>query len=188
MLYGASYTVNARETQGLPITLVLGGARSGKSAFAQEAVETEATRAGVSPVVIATAQALDAEMAERIARHRRDRGAAWRTIEAPLDLADAIAALGAPDLAVVDCLTLWLSNVMAAERDTATACDTLVSAVAAATPRALWLVSNEVGMGIVPENALARRFRDVAGRLHQRLAAKADAVYLVTAGLPLKLK
>jgi len=172
----------------LAITLVLGGARSGKSAFAQGATEAEAARVGGAPILIATAQALDAEMAERIARHKRDRGTAWRTIEAPLDLAGAIAALGVNDVAVVDCLTLWLSNVMAAESDPAAACDTLVSAVGVARPRALWLVSNEVGMGIVPENALARQFRDAAGRLHQRLAATVDAVYLVTAGLPLRLK
>ena len=126
-------------------------------------------------------------MAERIARHQKDRGPAWTTLEAPLDIASALEPLGANDIVVVDCLTLWLSNLMLAERDLATAAAGLVEA-AGRFPGALWLVSNEVGFGIVPDNALARRFRDEAGRLHQALAQAADAVTLVVAGLTLRLK
>lgn len=166
-------------------TLVLGGARSGKSAFAQKAAEI-AAGAGRA-VLIATGQAFDAEMAERIARHQADRGESWTTVEAPLALAKAVRALPADAMAVVDCLTLWLSNLMLAERDLAAAAEDLVEALAAC-PARLWLVSNEVGLGIVPETPLGRRFRDEAGRLHQRLAATVDEVYFVAAGLPLRLK
>ncbi|WP_454716174.1 bifunctional adenosylcobinamide kinase/adenosylcobinamide-phosphate guanylyltransferase [Caulobacter segnis] len=166
-------------------TLVLGGARSGKSAFAQKAAETTAL-AG-RPVMIATGQAFDDEMAQRIARHQVDRGESWITIEAPLALAEAIAALPADAVAVVDCLTLWLSNLMLDERDVEAAADELVAAVAAC-PARLWLVSNEVGLGLVPETPLGRRFRDEAGRLHQRLAQVTDTVYFVAAGLPLRMK
>ena len=166
-------------------TLVLGGARSGKSAFAQKAAETAAS--GSSPTLIATGQAFDDEMAERIARHRADRGESWITVEAPLALPQAVAALPVDAVAVVDCLTLWLSNLMLDERDIETAATELVAAVAAC-PARLWLVSNEVGLGLVPETPLGRRFRDEAGRLHQRLAANVDAVYFVAAGLPLRLK
>ena len=166
-------------------TLVLGGARSGKSAFAQKAAET-AVGAGRT-VLIATGQAFDDEMAERIARHQADRGESWATIEAPLALPEAIAALPADAVAVIDCLTLWLSNLMLDERDIETAVGALVMTVAAC-PARLWLVSNEVGLGIVPETPLGRRFRDEAGRLHQRLAAVADEVFFVAAGLPLRMK
>ena len=171
----------------MPFTLVLGGARSGKSAFAQGAAEALAAETGGRLVMVATAQAFDSEMAGRIARHRQDRGPAWTTLEAPLDIADALEPLGANDIVVVDCLTLWLSNLMLDERDLATAAAGLVEA-AGRFPGALWLVSNEVGFGIVPDNALARRFRDEAGRLHQALAQAADAVALVVAGLTLRLK
>lgn len=166
-------------------TLVLGGARSGKSAFAQKAAENAAV--GGPPTLIATGQAFDDEMTERIARHQADRGESWVTIEAPLDLPDAIAALPADAAAVVDCLTLWLSNLMLADRDVEAAATALLEAVAA-SPARLWLVSNEVGLGLVPETPLGRRFRDEAGRLHQRLAASVDEVYFVAAGLPLRLK
>ncbi|WP_269713586.1 bifunctional adenosylcobinamide kinase/adenosylcobinamide-phosphate guanylyltransferase [Caulobacter sp. NIBR2454] len=168
-------------------TLVLGGARSGKSALAQTAAETQAREHGGRLVMIVTAQAFDDEMAQRIARHREDRGGAWTTVEATHDLPAALARLTAGDIAVVDCLTLWLSNVMLAEQDVEAAADALVEAVAKA-PCPLWLVSNEVGLGIVPENALARRFRDDAGRLHQRLAQAVERVIFVAAGLPLTLK
>jgi len=169
----------------MTVTLVLGGARSGKSAFAQRAAETAA--AGGRPVLIATGQAFDDEMSERIARHQADRGDAWRTVEAPLDLAGALNRLGEHETVVVDCLTLWLSNHMLADTDLATERSTLIEAVANCRAR-LWLVSNEVGWGVVPETALGRRFRDEAGRLHQDLAAVADEVVMVVAGLPLRLK
>ena len=171
----------------MAITLVLGGARSGKTGYAQGAAEAEAARTGVVPTMIVTAQAFDAEMAERIDRHRQDRADRWRTVEAPLTLAETIRGLTASDVAVVDCLTLWLTNVMLGERDPVAAADELLAALVDC-PARLWLVSNEVGWGIVPENVLARRFRDEAGRLHQRISAVADEVYLIAAGLPLRMK
>jgi adenosylcobinamide kinase/adenosylcobinamide-phosphate guanylyltransferase len=169
------------------LTLVLGGARSGKSAHAQAAAEAAAADGGGSLVMIATGQAFDAEMGARIEQHRRERGEAWRTIEAPVDLVGALSALSPADVAVVDCLTLWLSNLMMAEMDLEASATALIAA-ARNTPSSLWLVSNEVGMGVVPDNALARRFRDEAGRLHQRLAAIADQVVMVVAGLPMRVK
>jgi adenosylcobinamide kinase/adenosylcobinamide-phosphate guanylyltransferase len=168
-------------------TLILGGARSGKSGFAQRAAEAAARAAGRRPVLIATGQAFDAEMRERIDRHRADRGAAWTTREVPLLLASEIAGLDAAEIVVVDCLTLWLTNLMMAEADVEAAVLELERSLTSSSAR-IWLISNEVGMGIVPENALARRFRDEAGRLHQRLAAICDHVTLIAAGLPLSFK
>jgi adenosylcobinamide kinase/adenosylcobinamide-phosphate guanylyltransferase len=171
----------------MALTLIIGGARSGKSALALALAEAEARARGGAPVMLATAEALDEEMAERIARHRAERGPAWRTVEAPLDLAGALADLGARDAAVIDCLTLWLSNLMHAAADLEAAGEALLAAVAAC-PAALVMVANEVGMGIVPENALARRFRDAAGRLNRRVADEADRVVVVFAGQALTLK
>lgn len=164
------------------ITLILGGARSGKSRLAEELA---AARAG-ELLYIATAEAWDDEMRARIAEHRARRGGRWRTLEAPLDLAPAIAAAGA-GVVLVDCLTLWLSNLMHAERDVAAETNALLSALQAAKAPVL-LVSNEVGLGIVPENALARAFRDHQGRLNQAVAAAADQVIFMAAGLPLVMK
>ena len=165
------------------LTLVLGGARSGKSRHA-EAVVT----AGPAPwLYLATGQALDAEMEARIAEHRARRGPDWRTEEAPFDLAAALAAAPEGRPVLVDCLTLWLSNVLLAGRDVEAESARLAETLA--RPRGPWVaVANEVGLGIVPENALARRFRDAAGALNQRVAAAADAVVLVVAGLPLQVK
>jgi adenosylcobinamide kinase / adenosylcobinamide-phosphate guanylyltransferase len=168
-------------------SLILGGARSGKSARAL-ALATAAPR-----TFVATAEPLDAEMAERIARHKAERGAdrgaergaGWRLIEAPLELAPAIARHREGSL-VVDCLTLWLSNLMHAGRDPAAETGCLLDALRGCG-RAI-LVSNEVGLSIAPENALARAFRDEQGRLNQRVAAAADHVEFVAAGLPLLLK
>ena len=164
--------------------LVLGGARSGKSRYAEQRIAALGQRLGY----IATAQALDAEMAERIAHHRAARGEGWRTFEAPLALPAALAQAGAAcDAILVDCLTLWLSNLVLAEADIEAAGEQLCSVLRAMrVPVAL--VSNEVGLGIVPENALARRFRDAAGRLNQRLAGELGEVVFVAAGLPLWLK
>jgi adenosylcobinamide kinase/adenosylcobinamide-phosphate guanylyltransferase len=164
--------------------LVLGGARSGKSAAAERLVKER----GVSSIYIATAQAWDEEMAERIARHREDRGDGWTTIDAPLDLPGALRAADGDGAAIlVDCLTLWLSNVMLAERDVEAACAALLAAVSGMrAPVAM--VSNEVGMGIVPDTPLGRRFRDAQGRLNQQAAAVCDTVAFVAAGLPLILK
>jgi adenosylcobinamide kinase/adenosylcobinamide-phosphate guanylyltransferase len=175
------------EALALSVTLVLGGARSGKSAFAQSAAEARARTLGLTPVMIVTAQAFDAEMEDRIARHQADRGEAWTTLEAPMDLPAALKGLGSGAVAVVDCLTLWLTNLMLAGCDLSSAAAELAEAVAAFDGE-LWLVSNEVGWGVVPDNALARRFRDEAGRLHQTLAQAADAVHLVVAGLSLRMK
>jgi len=162
--------------------LVLGGARSGKSRFAEGLIAAT----GLDAVYIATAEARDGEMGERIADHRSRRGAAWTTIEAPLDLVEALAdANGKPVL--VDCLTLWLSNLMEAGRDPATEGGRLAAALAAAAGPVV-LVSNEVGSGIVPMNALARRFADEQGRLNQSIAAAVRQVFLVAAGQPLRLK
>lgn len=168
---------------GYPL-FVLGGARSGKSRYAQAQVEAWGGRLAY----IATAQAFDEEMQARIACHRRERDARWTTYEEPIELADAIAAasVGA-DAILVDCLTLWLSNLLLAGRDVAGEGARLVAAVqACSVPIAL--VSNEVGMGIVPEHALSRLFRDEAGRLNQRVAQAARRVVFVAAGLGLALK
>lgn len=166
------------------IHLILGGARSGKSRHAQSLAEAfDATL-----VFIATGEAHDAEMAARIDRHRTDRGARWRTVEAPLALAEAIRLSSAPDhLLLVDCLTLWTSNLMHAGRDVAEATAELIATLRAA-PGPVILVANEVGLGIVPDNALARAFRDAAGQMNQAIAAAADRVTFVTAGLPMILK
>ncbi|WP_199556418.1 bifunctional adenosylcobinamide kinase/adenosylcobinamide-phosphate guanylyltransferase [Sandaracinobacteroides hominis] len=163
---------------------VLGGARSGKSAHAQRLVEA----LGERRLFIATAQAFDAEMEDRIRRHQADRTAGWETVEAPVDLAEAIrsnSGSGVPLL--VDCLTLWLSNLLLADADLETASAELASVIAD-FDGPLVIVSNEVGFGIVPDNALARRFRDAAGRLNQQVAAAAAFVDLVVAGMPVRIK
>jgi adenosylcobinamide kinase/adenosylcobinamide-phosphate guanylyltransferase len=164
--------------------LVLGGARSGKSRYAQARAEA----AGGSPIFIATAEAFDDEMCERIARHRADRDPRWRTVEAPRELPAAIDALNARKAVVlVDCLTLWVSNLLLADADILLAGCELCDAIAR-FEGALILVANEVGLGIVPDNALARAFRDAAGQLNQSVAATVHEVALITAGLPLTLK
>lgn len=166
------------------VTLVLGGARSGKSAFAEDLAE----KSGLALHYIATGQAWDDEMRERIATHRKRRGSNWTTHEAPIDLGGAINSLdNANNTVLVDCLTLWTTNLMMGEGDMDEAFDTLIARLPTARAQLIF-VSNEVGMGIVPENAMARRFRDLAGSLHQKIAVVADEVYLVAAGLPLKLK
>jgi adenosylcobinamide kinase/adenosylcobinamide-phosphate guanylyltransferase len=169
-------------------SLILGGARSGKSRYAQRMAEAAAAAAGRRPVFIATGEAGDAEMAERIAVHLAERGERWTNLEAPLDLAGALNSLAPGEIAVVDCLTLWLSNSMLAEDDNHGARLDALPVAISECPARLWLVSNEVGWGVVPDNALARRFRDEAGRLHQRVAEMAQEVVLVVAGLPLVLK
>jgi adenosylcobinamide kinase/adenosylcobinamide-phosphate guanylyltransferase len=138
-------------------------------------------------IYIATAQAYDDEMRERIGLHRSRRGMGWTTFDAPLDLAGAIEALPDHRPVLVDCLTLWLSNHLLAENDLDAECRRLADLLS--RPRGPWfVVSNEVGQGIVPDNALARRFRDAAGRLNQQVAAVAGTVSLMVAGLPLKVK
>ena len=165
------------------LTLVLGGARSGKSRYAESLITAQAP----PWLYVATAQAGDDEMAERIAAHRVRRDAGWQTVEAPHDLAGALDAAPAEARLLVDCVTLWLSNRMLADADLDHEIDRLEDALARRAGTTV-LVSNEVGYGIVPDNALARRFRDLQGRLNQRLAARADRVVLVVAGLPLVVK
>lgn len=167
-----------------PNILVLGGQRSGKSRKAEALVAS----AGGDRLYVATAAAGDAEMAERIAAHRDRRGAGWRTIEEPLDLPGILDREALPGRAVlVDCLTLWLSNLFGAERDIAHETDRLVAALER-TACPVVLVSNEVGAGIIPMNALARRYADAAGILNQRVAAIADRVILIAAGIAVPIK
>ena len=167
-----------------PVTLVLGGARSGKSRHAERFVEA-AARCGT---YLATAEAGDAEMAERITAHRARRGPFWRTLEEPLALASAIAAHaeGARPI-LVDCLTLWLSNLIFAGKQADEEAGVLCGALRKAAGVVV-LVSNEVGIGLVPDTPLGRHFRDAAGRLNQEIAALADRVVFIAAGLPLVLK
>ena len=168
--------------RGGAVEFFIGGARSGKSRLAQAAAEALPGEL----VYLATGAAFDDEMAERIDRHRTDRGARWRTVECPIDLPAALAR-EAGAVILVDCLTLWLSNLMLGDHDIEAASEALVAALGDA-PGPVFVVSNEVGLGIVPDNALARRFRDAAGRLNQRVAAAADGVSFVAAGLALRLK
>jgi adenosylcobinamide kinase / adenosylcobinamide-phosphate guanylyltransferase len=166
------------------IILVLGGARSGKSAFAESLID----QSGLTKCYLATGQVFDDEMRRRIGEHRARRGPEWELAEEPLDLCCALDEAASKNKAVlVDCLTLWVTNLMMADRDQAEAADALVAALKV-LPGTIVLVSNEVGQGIVPDNAMARAFRDHAGLLHQKVAAAADEVYFVTAGLPQKLK
>ena len=166
------------------VVLVLGGARSGKSHFAEQLV----CASGHERHYLATGRAYDDEMVQRIARHRVDRGEGWVTHEVPLDLPQHLARVDAPGRAIlVDCLTLWVTNLMMGESDMAAAGDALVAQLDTCSAQVV-LVSNEVGLGIVPDNRMAREFRDHAGRLHQRIAAMADEAYFIAAGLPLKLK
>jgi len=166
------------------LTLVLGGARSGKSRYAERLV----LDSGLAPVYVATAEALDDEMAARIAAHRARRDRRWRTIEAPLDLIETLRLERTEGRAVlVDCLTLWLTNLMTRERPVEAETERLVAGLDGhGAP--LVLVANEVGLGVIPASPMARAFVDHAGRLHQALAARADAVTLMVAGLPHHLK
>ena len=175
--------MNAIES-GRGVTLVLGGARSGKSAFAEALVR----EGGGQRVYVATAEPIDDEMAGRIEAHRARRGEGWRTVEAPVGLAEAIRRESAPrSCLLVDCLTVWLGNLVHHGRDVEAATRALLEALAAA-PGPVVLVANEVGLGIVPDNAAARAFRDRAGRLNQAVARVAGSVCFVAAGIPMTLK
>ncbi|MEP3247399.1 MAG: bifunctional adenosylcobinamide kinase/adenosylcobinamide-phosphate guanylyltransferase [Sneathiella sp.] len=166
------------------IILVLGGTRSGKSDFA----ESLARQTSLKRLYLATSQAFDDEMENRIAKHQISRGDDWQTIEEPLDIAHILKKEAAPDRVIlVDCLTLWISNLMMAEKDLEQAFSLLCQCLEALKGPVIF-VSNEVGQGIVPDNKMARDFRDHAGQLHQRIAAAANSVYFITAGLPQKLK
>ena len=166
-----------------PVTLVLGGARSGKSLYAENLLNTHANK-----IYLATAAAGDTEMAARIEEHRLRRGPDWETVEEPLDLAAWLAGHSKGETPVlVDCLTLWLSNIMAAGREVKTDIDALIDGLGSCAAPVV-LVSNEVGLGIVPDNALARAYMDNAGRLNQAVAAAADRVVVMHAGLAHVLK
>ncbi len=169
-----------------PSTLVLGGARSGKSRFA----EALARGTGLERIYLATGRAWDDEMRARIDTHKADRaGDGWTTHEEPLDLVGALTALDREDRVIlVDCLTLWVTNLMMEEGLDVAAEGARLAACIASLRATIIFVSNEVGLGIVPENKMAREFRDHAGRLHQAIAAQAAEVYFVAAGLPLKMK
>lgn len=165
------------------LTLVVGGARSGKSRFAEALV----TARPAPWLYLATAQAFDDEMRVRIAEHRARRAAGWETAEVPFDLVGALGTVAPGRPVLVDCLTLWLTNVLLDGRDTAAESARLAAVLA--RPRGPWVVvANEVGLGIVPENALARRFRDAAGVLNQEVASVAGRVVLTVAGLPVTVK
>lgn len=167
----------------MAVILITGGARSGKSTRAEARAKAFPGR----PVYVATAEALDTEMEARIATHRARRGTDWLEREVPLDLVPALVATDGGGARLVDCLTLWLSNLMHANRDWESDVNALVDALRRLQSPVV-LVSNEVGLGIVPDNALARSFRDAAGIMNQAIAAAADEVEFVIAGLPMKLK
>jgi adenosylcobinamide kinase / adenosylcobinamide-phosphate guanylyltransferase len=165
------------------LSLVLGGAASGKSAFAEGLV----TATGQPRAYIATAEAWDSEMQRKIARHQESRGEGWRTLEAPREVAEALGGILPGEVVLLDCATLWLTNLMLSDADLAAREAELFEALDAC-PAPVVVVSNEIGLGIVPDTPLGRRFREAQGGLNQRLAAQADLVVLVAAGLPLVLK
>jgi adenosylcobinamide kinase/adenosylcobinamide-phosphate guanylyltransferase len=167
----------------MAVILITGGARSGKSTRAEARARAFADR----PVYIATAEALDAEMRDRIEQHRKRRGKEWLERETPLELVAALDETDGGGARLVDCLTLWLSNLMHAGRDWSTEASKLSHALGRQKSPVV-LVTNEVGLGIVPDNALARQFRDAAGKLNQIIARVADEVEFVVAGLPMRVK
>ncbi len=167
------------------IIFILGGARSGKSTFAiKEVSEISGGR-----VYIATAEVLDEEMRERIENHKRLRGDGWITYEEPLRIGDLVEDIkGKYSVILIDCLTLWLSNLMKAGLNIEVEIESFISSILTPHSSLMYIVSNEVGMGIVPENEMARRFRDMAGVLNQKMAEVSDKVYMVVAGIPIKIK
>lgn len=164
-------------------TLVLGGAASGKSFFAEQLVK----QTGKNRIYVATSQVFDDEMRQKVEDHKAQRGANWLTIEEPLDMVKALVKATTDDIVLIDCATLWLTNHLLAEHDLVAEQDRFLDAIAAC-PAEIVIVSNETGLGIVPDNALARRFRNAQGRLNQAIAANADLVVFVAAGLPMVLK
>jgi adenosylcobinamide kinase/adenosylcobinamide-phosphate guanylyltransferase len=172
----SAYSTGAEVT----VTLVLGGARSGKSRYAESLAQGR-------KVYVATAEAFDVEMRDRIARHQEKRGAGWETVEAPLELVEVLRSIQGGETVLVECITVWLGNLMHHGRDIGSEVSNLCAALKSATADIV-IVSNEVGLSIVPENAMARRFRDEQGFANQRLAEVADQVVFIAAGLPLRLK
>ena len=165
------------------LTLVLGVAASGKSVYAESLV----TKAGSCPTYIATAQVYDDEMAQKVARHREMRGASWHTIEEPLAIATSVHEAPSNQPILIDCATLWLTNIVLGDHDQDAHREALFEAIAACANPVV-IVSNEVGQGIVPDNALSRQFRIAQGVLNQQIAQQADLVVVVMAGLPMPLK
>lgn len=165
------------------LSLILGGAASGKSSFAEQLCK----KTKLEPVYLATAQAFDDEMQGKIAKHVAQRGTGWTTIEAPIDLISPLAQRQISEVVLLDCITLWLSNLLLTEADIEFETDRLLNALAICKADVV-VVSNEVGNGVVPDSALGRQFRNYQGRLNQRLAAQADNVVQVVAGLPRYLK
>ena len=167
------------------IVFVIGGAKSGKSSFALDRAQSLSGR----KAYIATAEPLDDEMKERIEKHKRQRGEDWDTFEEPLHI-DLVLKKMSDDYSVViiDCLTLWLSNLLLGKENSEAKMNDLVSSLKNCSGQTIFVVSNEVGMGIVPDNALSRMFRDLAGTVNQKMAELADEVYLVTAGIPIRIK
>ena len=165
------------------LTLVLGGAASGKSAYGEQIVK----KCGLNRVYLATAQAFDDEMRRKVENHIKERGDGWQTIEAPIDVVSAISSCTPGDVILFDCATMWLSNIMLAERDIRSDTEILLNTLAKA-PCPIVIISNEVGHGIVPDNRLGRSFREAQGKLNQQLAAQSETVVFVTAGLPMALK
>ncbi len=165
------------------LSFILGGASSGKSAFAETLVQ----QSGAAKVYLATSEVFDAEVKAKVQAHLEMRGDGWRTIEAPRDLDAALASVASDEVVLLDCATMWLSNHMMAETNLGTETTALLAALKACKGRVV-VVSNEVGMGIVPDNAMARQFRDAQGKLNQRLAQEADLAVFVVAGLPSVLK
>jgi len=170
-----------------PLSIALGGARSGKSTMAERWVENEAKRRGVKATYVASGQAWDDEMKERVALHKDRRGEIWQTFEEPLHVAELLPTLPAGQPILFDCLTMWLTNHLLAERDLDAEIAALVVALQKA-PAPVVCVSNETGLGVVPDNALSRKFRDAQGTVNQKVAAVADRAVFVAAGLPLVLK
>lgn len=169
------------------LVFIVGGARSGKSAHA---LSLASSCKGLQKVFVATAQAFDIEMASRIEAHKRERGEGWVTVEEPMEVARTVSSFGAGSVVVIDCLTLWLSNLMhsgLSDEGVKGAAEELTEACGS-SPCAVIAVSNEVGLGLVPENPLARRFRDLAGWMNQRMASCAKEAWFVASGLPLRLK
>ncbi len=166
-----------------PLSLVIGGAASGKSAFAESLVVADGGARGY----LATAQVWDAEMDAKVSRHKKMRGDGWLTVEEPLDIATALTKMTRTETILLDCATLWLTNQLLAEAPLEQASDALVETLVAA-PQRIVVVSNEVGQGIVPDNAMSRAFREAQGRLNQKIAARADLAVAVMAGLPMVLK
>lgn len=166
---------------------VIGGARSGKSVFAEGLVNDEAARSGLHKYYLATAEAFDDEMKKRIEKHIEQRGAGWKTIQEPLAIVEALSSLSSQDIVLVDCLTLWVNNLMHYQQDCLAAIDALCAWLESPNCQVV-LVSNEIGLGLVPMDKLSRQFRDISGTMNQAVAKKAKKVTFIAAGLPLPLK